>query len=1103
MLNPRETFLDVLFDEFAIEQSTPLEMPSSYSSTHGLSNSSHNIAISNHSIRDILSTSQHSLHSTHQFSQLLVLTQQEIEELQKFSLKMTKIYDIFQSVHSLSESKGRYGANLSVVSSSVVNNNSNNNLPYHQLELAKCYADIPPVFFLPVFSLTNPEHFQQALLTYEKYRPSQQPATSGPVPAPNNHFVPIEDTKLTSYLDRLELTLLTQIHNKSARFFHTLDNLKDLSHNVTQILTQIHYLRHMMTAIQSSHCDGVANIVKLQKKHENVMKLSVKITALQSYLMVYNQLVYALEAEEDYLQCLEYIQTLHKLYTKELRGVEVVEHMASGLDGIEKMISEVVSAQFCHFATTPWEDLTVATTQDPSDIPNGQASKAVDYLLELELLSQDIQTNLTSVSTTSSLQKRDNFYKLCQVMLQAKMFSKALETYQLRLLDSHKLIIRTCIMEYLQGFDPELLAFLEEDILHPSTSTSHANNPNNNSSTQGVAYVQRIKEMSTDSFLSCVTMCYEHLRISLSNARQFHQHFVLYLTSECVLDSDTAGQGLGGKAMRHQVSLEEEYDLPSLSTTFSSAKNTVEGTGEECGEDTEDQPSEKKPLLTSEELQRYLSLSSACLLQSVEIIQKTLLQFFSLRKENTAKFPLIKMQQYWQQTLSFAAFLEEMLTVPASASTTSSKSSAPSAYLLRQGLLSHTRLFLDHFHELQKSKLVNCLDHERWIACDIPRTKQVEITDFLAGKTYHRNTSPSIATSDTESSKEHRKESTTVSCVLIDQKEFKIVWSVLLLQDMFTDYLSLFTYFPTSLVVDVVQKITELCKLFHLRTKQLILGAQAIQSAARLKSISAKHLAMTAQSLHFLVTILPYLRAFILSLTSSSSSMNPSSTVTVLLVEFDRVYQDLQDHHSALLLKFVHMISEMMEFNHKKLVSMQWDMLSTPPAPSSSSSSSSSTISNGGATGCEYLEELAKNITTLHKVLLNILPADQIHDVFSRILGLIGRKLPQYFENIMPSTSLGKQRIVDEVAHMIVALSRLKHLSEEEIEQVFVPLEEWFRHRYLHSLNNQTISNNQNHNNPNIGEVATEQNNNNNINNNSSDDHVISNNSSNPIIPNT
>ena len=103
-----------------------------------------------------------------------------------------------------------------------------------------------------------------------------------------------------------------------------------------------------------------------------------------------------------------------------------------------------------------------------------------------------------------------------------------------------------------------------------------------------------------------------------------------------------------------------------------------------------------------------------------------------------------------------------------------------------------------------------------------------------------------------------------IRSALVDGKPFKVVWSVLLLTESCLSYLALTSALP-AIAPDVIAKTGDLLKLFDSRARALVLGAQAIHSAARLKNISGKHLAMTSQSISLLLALLPHLRAALLA----------------------------------------------------------------------------------------------------------------------------------------------------------------------------------------------------------------------------------------------
>ena len=189
---------------------------------------------------------------------------------------------------------------------------------------------------------------------------------------------------------------------------------------------------------------------------------------------------------------------------------------------------------------------------------------------------------------------------------------------------------------------------------------------------------------------------------------------------------------------------------------------------------------------------------------------------------------------------------------------------------------------------------------------------------------------------------------------------------------------------------------------------------QAIQSAARLKNISAKHLSTTAQSVGLLLALLPHIRAALLAQLPPKHHM--------LLTELDRISHGLIDHHNQLLSKFVGIVGDFVDSSSHRLKAVDWDRFQGQS---------------------EYFEEVLRNVSALHRVLHASLPPEQVQEVFSRIFALLNRKLPSHFEEVNPSTQTGKQRILDEVSHLVSAFSLLKQLDCSAIT-----LEDSFGKRY-------------------------------------------------------
>jgi vacuolar protein sorting-associated protein 54 len=429
--------------------------------------------------------------------------------------------------------------------------------------------------------------------------------------------------------------------------------------------------------------------------------------------------------------------------------------------------------------------------------------------------------------------------------------------------------------------------------------------------------------------------------------------------------------------------------------------------------------------------EKLISFSKAVLQNACDVVQKNVAQLINYRRDINAKFDPYQMKFLWEISLTFVLCLENCATSTATG--------------FRHCLQTQTKAFLQYLHESYKNRMVATLDSERWVHCDVTPDRQREIDRLSSGKAFLATNNTSSYTSSGglggtngvgstpgNSAEESnngimKKKEKDNRPALVDGVEYQIVWSVLLLVEIVLSYLDIAFHFP-PVTPDVISKIVEQVRLFNIRTNQLVLGAQAIQSAARLKSISAKHLAIAGRSLDLFIALFPHIRA---ALVAQIPPKHQS-----LLTEMDRVSHDLFEHHTAIAAKFVSIVGDTIEASAIKLRQVDWDRPLANNSSSHRGEGEDSTHSRNAAIlppapniSCEYFEDMTKNISTLHKVLLTLLPPEQIQDVFFRIFGMLNRRVPAHFEEIMPSSVAGQQRILDEVTHLVSTLARLKHVD--------------------------------------------------------------------------
>jgi vacuolar protein sorting-associated protein 54 len=350
------------------------------------------------------------------------------------------------------------------------------------------------------------------------------------------------------------------------------------------------------------------------------------------------------------------------------------------------------------------------------------------------------------------------------------------------------------------------------------------------------------------------------------------------------------------------------------------------------------------------------------------------------------------------------------------------------AYELRKTLRAQSRGYLDALHESFKQRLVSTLDTDRWSQADVSPERQADIERLISGRSFivsKATDRPSSSQNNAGNNTEAGDKKRDVRPVMIDGVPYRVVWSCLLLCEQVLVYLemsNILVCVSSEMVArETAPKIADLLRLFDTRTRLLVLGAGAIQSAARLKSISAKHLAFAAQSLGLIRSLLPHIRAALLAVLPPVHHL--------LLSELDRVTHDYIDHHSLIVNKLVTIAGDSVDASAQRLRTVDWDRYQGQ---------------------CPYFEEVLKNLTALHRVLHEALPTALLRDIFSRIFALIGRRICAHFEdqNIMPATQTGRQRILDEISHTLAALALLK---DTDPGKSLIAAEEAFRKRYSQS----------------------------------------------------
>lgn len=95
--------------------------------------------------------------------------------------------------------------------------------------------------------------------------------------------------------------------------------------------------------------------------------------------------------------------------------------------------------------------------------------------------------------------------------------------------------------------------------------------------------------------------------------------------------------------------------------------------------------------------------------------------------------------------------------------------------------------------------------------------------------------------------------------MIIDDEQFVLCHSALHLFMLVLDYRSCAQILPSLSIVDVEHRLIELLKSFNSKSCQLVLGAGAVK-LGRIRTITAKTLALTCRCLQFVKVLLPNIK---------------------------------------------------------------------------------------------------------------------------------------------------------------------------------------------------------------------------------------------------
>ncbi|CEJ80892.1 hypothetical protein VHEMI01049 [[Torrubiella] hemipterigena] len=400
-----------------------------------------------------------------------------------------------------------------------------------------------------------------------------------------------------------------------------------------------------------------------------------------------------------------------------------------------------------------------------------------------------------------------------------------------------------------------------------------------------------------------------------------------------------------------------------------------------------------------EELHKTLDVSNLSA-QAVDVANDKIVKILKVRSEQSTTLPLVMFLRYFTLNLYFANECEAI--------------SGRVGSSLKTVVNNHIKEFVQQNRDLEMQKLAQAMESDQWGAKDFDEASTKLLNEILECSTQDAESwlegsklwipttelgQENLGAAAAETNGTEKEKSRPA---VIESEKFLLPNSAILCLKGIGNFLHLVAGIP-SMTNDVATSLLAYLQLFNSRCTQLILGAGATRSAG-LKNITTKHLALASLALSFIATLVPHIREFMRRHAGSSG-------VSTLMGEFDKIRRVLQEHQDSIHQKLVEIMSGRAAVHSKSIRATKWDEAEATAAHA-------------------YMETLAKETTTLHRVLTKHLPETSIHMIMLPVFASYKEQLGGAFTESEVKTKAGKDSMLRDIELFCSKLGKLDGFAD-------------------------------------------------------------------------
>ncbi|KAG6116356.1 hypothetical protein E4U14_000271 [Claviceps sp. LM454 group G7] len=838
-------------------------------------------------------------------------------------------------------------------------------------------STIPTVYFDEDFHLENPRTFD-VVSERSEVMPTQ-PSEKAPSAPPRKALATnaILQEKLSWYMDTIEVHLINSISTASTTFFTALGSLKELHSEATESVERIEALRRELEALDEEIATSGLLIVQKRQRQENLRQLNDAVSQLR-YIVDGVAHCESLVDADELDQALSSFDSLEKL-------------MAGERDEMEKSLPHDIVLRDLRGASA------LQTINQDLNTLRFRVGKAFETQF-ISVLLTDLRRHAESVATPDVLSRwssaasrqRGGHSRSASMFpaylthtedLKAQLMPHMVGLHRARSVVAAAVAYRDTVLREIRSLVRRPLPSSSEDDNESMLSVSTASGSRRLTSQEKSANLARsLRALGPEDAEELLVKVYIGVTETLRRLTTQVKVLLDIASSLSSTPSSAPDEALKSPPPRSPVT-SPRFERSSMNLL--------------AGADMELQ----------EELHKSLDMNSL-LTQAVDIANDKIVKILRVRAEQATNLPLGFFLRYFTLNLYFANECEAI--------------SGRSGTSLKNVVNGHITDFVQRNRDAEMQKLAQGMEADQWNAKDFSENDSQLLGMILSSATqdssvWTENNKIWIPYRDleklaTESSAEpagpaepNGASKDKTRSAIIETEKFMLPNSAILCLNGMGNFLSLIASIP-SMTTDVASSLIAYLQLFNSRCTQLILGAGATRSAG-LKNITTKHLALASQGLSFMATLVPHVREFVRGHAGSGAG------VSNLMGEFDKIRRLLQEHQSSIYQKLVDIMNGRAALHAKSMRTIDWDTSNADPVHS-------------------YMEILAKETTTLHRVLTKNLPDTCIQTIMTPVFARYKEQLGAPFREATPKTEAGQQSMLRDVEFFSTKLGKVEGFGD-------------------------------------------------------------------------